>query len=145
MPWNMTAGRSSMLSIDVKRNGGPVEIVIADTGSGIGPENLDQIFEPLFTDKPQGTGPGLSIDKRSSASTTAQSLSKVKLEPAHRSRSSFRSRLENFSSRVFRIVNARPLPTPAKTSIRPSRQRLGLFFTILLPIRHPSSPAVTDD
>jgi PAS domain S-box-containing protein len=42
-----------------------VGVEIADTGSGIPPEQLDRIFDPLFTTKPSGTGLGLSISKRS--------------------------------------------------------------------------------
>ena len=39
----------------------PVQITIADTGSGIAPEHIDKIFDPYFTTKPGGTGLGLSI------------------------------------------------------------------------------------
>lgn len=44
-------------------NGNFVELSIADTGSGIKPELLDKIFEPLFTTKAigKGTGMGLSV------------------------------------------------------------------------------------
>ena len=38
-----------------------VHISIADTGIGIDPSNLDQIFKPLFTTKEYGMGMGLSI------------------------------------------------------------------------------------
>ncbi|MBI5146567.1 MAG: GHKL domain-containing protein [Thaumarchaeota archaeon] len=38
---------------------GHVIIEIIDTGSGIKQENLDKIFEPLFTTKQTGTGLGL--------------------------------------------------------------------------------------
>lgn len=38
-----------------------VEIVITDTGPGIPPENLDKVFEPLFSTKTHGIGFGLSI------------------------------------------------------------------------------------
>ena len=40
---------------------GFVNVSVADTGTGIDPSNLDQIFEPLFTTKSQGIGMGLSI------------------------------------------------------------------------------------
>jgi two-component system, NtrC family, sensor kinase len=38
-----------------------VEITIADTGSGIAPENLDRIFDPFFTTKAVGQGTGLGL------------------------------------------------------------------------------------
>jgi two-component system NtrC family sensor kinase len=38
-----------------------VEITIADTGSGIPPENLDKLFEPFFTTKAVGQGTGLGL------------------------------------------------------------------------------------
>ena len=41
-----------------------VEVIISDTGIGIAPEQLTQIFQPFFTTKPQGTGLGLAIAAR---------------------------------------------------------------------------------
>jgi signal transduction histidine kinase len=38
-----------------------VEIIISDTGSGIAPENIDKIFDPLYSGKLSGTGLGLAI------------------------------------------------------------------------------------
>ena len=40
-----------------------VEVSVADTGSGIAPEVMAQLFQPFVTTKPQGMGVGLSICK----------------------------------------------------------------------------------
>jgi len=49
--------------IDIRRNGDFVQVTISDTGVGISPENIQNIFDSFFTTKPvgQGTGLGLSI------------------------------------------------------------------------------------
>jgi PAS domain S-box-containing protein len=41
-----------------------LEVTVEDTGSGIGPDHLERIFEPLFTTKSKGIGLGLSLAKR---------------------------------------------------------------------------------
>ena len=38
-------------------------MIVADTGIGISPENLDKIVLPLFTTKARGIGLGLAISK----------------------------------------------------------------------------------
>jgi len=38
-----------------------IEIIFKDSGSGINADNLEQIFEPLFTTKAKGVGMGLTI------------------------------------------------------------------------------------
>jgi signal transduction histidine kinase len=43
------------------RNDGVVEISVEDTGAGISPQDMDRIFNPLFTTKSSGMGMGLSI------------------------------------------------------------------------------------
>jgi PAS domain S-box-containing protein len=42
---------------------GHVEISANDTGPGLPPGNVDQIFDAFFTTKPQGSGMGLAISK----------------------------------------------------------------------------------
>jgi signal transduction histidine kinase len=38
-----------------------VLITVEDSGTGIEPQNIERIFEPLFTTKTNGMGMGLSI------------------------------------------------------------------------------------
>jgi len=42
-------------------DGGSVIVSVADTGTGIGSQELERIFNPLFTTKSGGMGMGLSI------------------------------------------------------------------------------------
>lgn len=41
-----------------------VIIKVRDSGPGISPENMDKIFEPYFSTKPQGKGLGLTFSKQ---------------------------------------------------------------------------------
>jgi two-component system NtrC family sensor kinase len=54
------------LKIDARYNDGMAEVVFADTGCGMSPEVLENIFEPFFTKRRdgKGTGLGLSITHR---------------------------------------------------------------------------------
>jgi signal transduction histidine kinase len=38
-----------------------VVVTVQDSGPGLNPENLDDIFDPFYTTKPAGMGMGLSI------------------------------------------------------------------------------------
>jgi signal transduction histidine kinase len=42
---------------------GEVVISVRDTGSGIAPENMARLFQPLFTTKARGIGLGLVVAK----------------------------------------------------------------------------------
>jgi two-component system, sporulation sensor kinase E len=52
------------LLIGTRRENGNVKVFFKDTGIGIPPEHLKDIFYPFFTTKETGTGLGLSIAYR---------------------------------------------------------------------------------
>jgi PAS domain S-box-containing protein len=53
------------LSVTASQHDGSfVEVAVADTGHGLPPEKLDQVFAPFTTSKPTGLGMGLSICRR---------------------------------------------------------------------------------
>jgi two-component system sensor kinase FixL len=43
------------------RDDGMVEVSVADTGTGLAPDVMAQLFQPFVTTKPHGMGVGLSI------------------------------------------------------------------------------------
>ena len=49
------------LCIESRAAGEYVEVIFADTGPGIAPEDLTHIFEPFYTTKDAGTGLGLAV------------------------------------------------------------------------------------
>jgi two-component system sensor histidine kinase HydH len=50
--------------ISRERSAGTVQVEITDTGIGIAPEKIGNIFVPFFTTKERGTGLGLAISQR---------------------------------------------------------------------------------
>ncbi|MFA5308863.1 MAG: ATP-binding protein [Dehalococcoidales bacterium] len=57
-------GKGGELDIDAAADDSFVSISFKDTGCGIPEENINKIFEPLFTTKPKGIGLGLAISRR---------------------------------------------------------------------------------
>jgi C4-dicarboxylate-specific signal transduction histidine kinase len=54
--------RERILHVRTERNeAGEVIITVEDSGPGLDPDNIDKIFAPFFTTKPEGMGLGLSI------------------------------------------------------------------------------------
>ncbi len=51
------------LSFSTSQEESFIEVRVADTGGGIPEENLDKVFEPLFTTKAKGVGLGLALAK----------------------------------------------------------------------------------
>jgi signal transduction histidine kinase len=48
----------------IDRSGAWVEVAVSDTGPGIAPHLLEDIFKPFYTTKHRGTGLGLSVSRR---------------------------------------------------------------------------------
>jgi signal transduction histidine kinase len=59
------AGQLTVSGVQSKVKGGQwVRINVKDTGTGITPENLKKLFEPLFTTKLRGIGLGLAVSRK---------------------------------------------------------------------------------
>ena len=56
-------GNGTLKIVIQRKESGEVEISFSDTGDGINPDHIEQIFLPLFTTKAKGIGLGLSITK----------------------------------------------------------------------------------
>jgi two-component system sensor kinase FixL len=56
----MTQGK---VSVGLRRDGEMAVITVSDTGPGITKEELDRIFSPFYTNKPEGLGMGLRISR----------------------------------------------------------------------------------
>lgn len=56
------------ITVSLRKDGDLVCVEIADTGPGIDPQNLERVFNPFYTTKPDGMGMGLAICRNSIAS-----------------------------------------------------------------------------
>jgi len=57
-------GPGGRLRVLTAQQDGKVEIHVSDTGPGIAPEELPQVFEPFYTTKDSGSGLGLSLSRQ---------------------------------------------------------------------------------
>ena len=60
----METAKRGTLTVSLSHDATQAHVRIADTGAGISPENIPQIFEPYFSTKETGTGLGLAIVKK---------------------------------------------------------------------------------
>jgi signal transduction histidine kinase len=58
------ADRDKRIAVRTVAGDGELVLVVEDSGPGIAPENLERIFEPLFSTKSFGTGLGLPTVKQ---------------------------------------------------------------------------------
>ena len=54
-------GKNGEIRLTTRNLGDRIRVIVADSGPGVAPEALDDIFEPLFTTHPKKLGLGLSI------------------------------------------------------------------------------------
>jgi PAS domain S-box-containing protein len=52
------------INLSARQQGDMIAITVQDTGTGIPPENMGKLFEPLFTTKTKGIGLGLAVSQR---------------------------------------------------------------------------------
>jgi len=57
----MAMKKGGSLDIDIIEEKESVQVVVKDTGKGIGENDLPRIYDPYFTSKPAGTGLGLAV------------------------------------------------------------------------------------
>jgi signal transduction histidine kinase len=53
-----------ILAVATRRGKGQALVTVTDSGKGMNPEQLGQVFVPFFTTKPRGTGLGLTLAQR---------------------------------------------------------------------------------
>ncbi len=57
-------GDGGKLTVSATVQSGMIKIAVKDTGEGISPENMNKLFEPLFTTKTRGIGLGLAVSRK---------------------------------------------------------------------------------
>ena len=69
------------LTLRTRNENGNIAIEVADTGTGLTPEECERIFTPYYTSKKNGTGLGLAIVQ--SIVSDHGGRVRVRSEPAH--------------------------------------------------------------
>jgi signal transduction histidine kinase len=91
-------GSAGEIRVIIARHNDYAAVSVADTGSGIAPEHLANIFRPFYTTKGNGTGLGLSLASRivedhggriEVSSNPGESTTFVVLLPLHQPRIEF--------------------------------------------------------
>jgi PAS domain S-box-containing protein len=60
----MASTKDAKLVIASRAQDALISIAVRDTGSGVSPENMEKLFEPLFTTRTKGIGLGLAVSKK---------------------------------------------------------------------------------
>ena len=50
------------IRVEAIKNNDFIKVMVTDSGKGIGPETVSQIFNPFYTTKPMGEGSGIGLD-----------------------------------------------------------------------------------
>jgi len=79
----MPEGKRLRLVTRVAPGAEAVEMVVADNGEGISPENLSKVFDPFFTSKSDGKGVGLGLAVLYGIVKAHDGEVEVKSEPGH--------------------------------------------------------------
>jgi signal transduction histidine kinase len=58
----MESSRTKTITVDTREEAGNAMIEVADTGCGIDPEHIQQVFSRSYTTKPVGKGSGMGLD-----------------------------------------------------------------------------------
>jgi CheY-like chemotaxis protein len=101
------------VTIESRRAGDTVEIVVSDTGPGLSDEVSKRLFEPFFTTKPQGVGTGVGLSV--CHGIVAAHGGEIRLEPQQRPGATFLVRLPRTPAEA-----AEPAEAPVRRR-RPAR------------------------